>query len=149
MSATRIVQYRLSDGGLVGFWEGPAGYLDAQVPAEDATHGYVVLDETDELATMPSQALLAHYYVQEDMLVEKIAFTITATPNPFDADGETECAVTVVPFVACTLLVNGESVALTDADPVLEIVTETPEIFVIAVAPMVTHRADQITVEAI
>jgi hypothetical protein len=86
--------------------------------------------------------------VVEGELVAKAATTITATPNPFDADGVTECAVSVSPFVACTLRVNGTTYALTTGDPTLTLTSDVPATFLVSLDWLATHWAPSVTVTA-
>jgi hypothetical protein len=144
----RLLQYRRSDGSLVGVWEGPATYLEVQIVADDPTYGYLPLAEDHpESATLPSQ-LLDAWAVQEGLLVAKQALTLHAAPNPFVADGSAVCLVTVQPFAVCTLLVNGTPIELTLEDTTLELTSDVPTTFTIGLQPMATHWAAPLTVEA-
>lgn len=139
-----LVRYRLTDGLIMGGWEATTdAMLRAQIPAEDATYGYLIDAEDRALAE-----LSAAYGVQEGRFVAKVEGTITATPHPFAADGVTPCTVTVDPFVPCTLLVDGTPYALVPEDQAVILLSETPYTFHISLQPMAAYRAAAITVEA-
>lgn len=100
------------------------------------------------VATAPTAVTFLQYVVVDGALVQKTAMTITAISSPFPPDGVTECAVTVSPFVACTLLVNGTPYALTTEDPTLILTSDVPATFHVSLAWMPTHWANPITVLA-
>jgi hypothetical protein len=141
---TVLLQYRLSDGWLQGTWESSTlANLQAQIVPDDPTYGYLATD-----VELSQQAFLAGYYVPDGVITAKTVLTLTATPSPFVADGAAVCSVTVSPFVPCTLLVDGSEVALTAADPVLELTSDIPHAFHVELAPVAAYRADPVTVEA-
>jgi hypothetical protein len=141
---TVLLQYRVSDGWIQGTWESSTlANLQAQIVPDDPTYRYLATD-----VELSAQVLLAAYYVPEDVLTAKIVLTLSATPSPFVADGIAVCNVTVSPFVPCTLLVDGGEVALTAADPTLELTSDVPHVFQVSLAPVAAYRADAITVEA-
>ena len=96
----------------------------------------------------PSPELFAQYVVVAGALVAKTETIITATAVYFPADGVTECAVTVVPFVPCTLVVNATPSALTTQDPVLILTSDVPATFAIRLEWLATHWATPIVVTA-
>jgi hypothetical protein len=139
-----LLQYRLSDGGLQGTWTSSTlANLQAQIVPNDPTYGYLATN-----VEISQQVLLADYYAPDGVLTAKIVLTLTATPSPFVADGIAVCSVTVSPFVPCTLLVDGDEVALTAEDPTLELTSDVPHVFQLSLAPVAAYRAEAITVEA-
>ncbi len=139
-----LIKYRHSDGGIVGVWTAsPASHLVAQIPTEDAAHGYLLHDATEDPGSLEMTS-----YVHEELLLTKQALTLTANVPTFAADGMAECAITVEPFVPCDVVVNGAVVPLTAEDPTLVLTADIPTVFTIALAPMVAYRADPVTVEA-
>ena len=114
--------------------------LLAQVPPS----GQALLPVEDP----PLASIFEQSRVVAGELVAKTAMTITATPNPFDADGVAECDVTVSPFVACTLLVDDTPYALTTGDPTLVLTSDVPATFAISLDWLATHWAPPITVTA-
>jgi hypothetical protein len=141
---SRLLRYRMSDGAITGCWEGPATYLEAQVDATDPTVGYL----EDVVADVPLPALFEQWHIIAEVVTAKAGVTLLAAPTSFEADGTTICLVTVQPFVACTLLVNGTPVELTLEDTTLELTSDVPATFTIALQPMGTHWAMPVTVEA-
>jgi hypothetical protein len=125
-------------------YEGLADYFAAQIVEDDPVYGYLE-DVVDEVS---APELFERWYIVDEVLTEKTELTITAAPTPFDADGIEECLITVDPFVACTLLVNGEPVVLTTGDDTLELTSDVPATFTIVLQPMATYWASAITVEA-
>jgi hypothetical protein len=126
-------------GRIVSVWQAiPAAWLDSQTPQGEpppvARQFDVDLD--------PREVLMA-YYVLGATLTAKAVLTLTATPNPFPADGVTVCQVSVTPFVPCTVLVETTTpLALTEADPLGEVTTTTPGPIQITLQPMTQYRAD-------
>jgi hypothetical protein len=111
-----------------------------QVPP--AGQGLLPLEEAPAPETFTRMVLVA------GELVEKTAAVITASPNPFIADGVSECAVTLTPFVPCTLRVGGVAYSLTTEDPVLVLTSESAATFRIVMEWLPTHWADPIVVSA-
>ena len=146
----RLVQYVLSDGHIRSAWESsnPA-LLEAQRVVEDPLYGYVALDAEHPQVATPFETLAAEWQIVDEVVTAKTLLTITATPNPFDADGVTVCVITVDPFVACTVRVDGTPYALTIEDPALELTSDVPRLFHVQLESMATHYADAITVEAV
>lgn len=139
-----LIQFAKADGRLLALWQAsPDTLLDAQVRAGTDEHGYALTD-----SALSAETLLADYGWHEGALRAKDVLTLTAEPAPFAADGVTECHVSVSPFQPCTLLCNGQSLALTEDDPVLTLTTDTPQTFWISVAPMGRAKADPLMVEA-
>jgi len=138
-----LLKYALADGAIVGLWEsGVPSLLESQQTA-DPDHGYV--QAAGE--TFP-YSLMTDYYVVNGTVTPKQVLTITATPTPFPADGVTQCQVSVSPFLACTLLVNGTPQALTDVDPTLEITSDVPQTFQVALQPLAAAKAEPLTITA-
>lgn len=141
---TILLKYARTDGRIQGMWESIVpDLLAAQMVADDPVSAFVMV-ETD----LSPRDLQLDHFVQDETLVAKTVLTLTATPNPFTADGTTVCTVTVAPFVACTLLVDGTPVALTEADPDVELTSDVPHVFQVVLVPMTAYRADPMTVEA-
>lgn len=139
-----LLRYQLTDGLVVGVWQGThEELLTAQVVPDDPTHGYLRMTTEES-----PQALMEGWYVQEGALVPKAVLTVHALPNPFTADGVTMCHITVTPFVSCTLVVDGQQHALTEADDVLELTADIPHVFQVSLLPMGAYRADPLHVEA-
>lgn len=111
-----------------------------QVPPE----GYALLP----VEAPPSPDTFSRMAVVQGELVAKTETVITATPNPFAADGVTECMVSLTPFVPCTLRVNGTPYALTVEDPALVITSDEPRTFTLTLDWLPTHGADPLTVIA-
>jgi hypothetical protein len=139
-----ILKYERSTGAIRGiFASGVGGMLDAQIVQDDPDFGYLRHDTEDA-----AEALQRGYYVREDLLVAKTLLTLTTTPNPFAADAVTVCTVTVEPFVSCTVLVDSVPYALIEEDPTVELTSNVPHRFQIALAPVAAYMADPVTVEA-
>jgi hypothetical protein len=141
---SRLLRYRVSDGAITGCWEGIPAYLEAQVDTSDPTVGYF----DDVVADIPLPELFEQWRIVEEVVTAKATVTILASPNPFAANGTAVCLVTVQPFVPCTLLVNGTPVALTLEDTTLELTSDVPATFQLALASMATHWALPLSVEA-
>jgi hypothetical protein len=116
--------------------------LAAQASLQPANEATLTL----ETALAPMD--LDHYAVIAGELTAKTASAITASPNPFTADGVTECSITLDPFAACTLVVNGTTYALTDEDQTLVLTSDVPATFLVELEWLRTHWADPITVIA-
>jgi len=138
------IQYRVSDGFIQSLWDAnPPSLLLSQDTSTDPAYTTALVD-----STLSPTMIFEGYYMQDGVMVEKLMLTLTATPNPFPANGVTECQVTVTPFVPCTLLVDNQPMTLAASDPVLEITASTPHTFVISLEPMAAYRAATITAEA-
>jgi hypothetical protein len=139
-----LVQYRTSDSQIEGVWSAnTSAMLAAQIVQGQDTQRYLELD------ALPAGALAQQYYVPGDVLTAKTPLTLTATPTPFVADGVAVCAITVTPFVECTLLVNGVPYALVTGDATLLLTSDVPATFVVTLAPLLDAWAPPITVEAL
>jgi hypothetical protein len=88
------------------------------------------------------------WVVQDGSLTAKTVGLLTATDTPFPADGITVCRVTLDPFVACTLEVNGVLYALTEEDPALEITSDVATTFAVSLKWHQTHWAAPLLVVA-
>src|SRR5215217_862978 len=107
---------RTSDGGIEGvFTAQTADLLEAQVAPDDTTHEIVLAETLDETPRMLGE----RFKIVDHARVAKTEATLTADPSTFAADGTATCAVSVDPFSACTLQVNGTAFALTTSDPTL------------------------------
>jgi hypothetical protein len=139
-----LIKYERATGRIDGGWVSlTTACLEAQRQPDDATWAYLRLETEEDLAQ-----ITARRYVHADLVLAKQALTLTADPSPFAADGNTTCHITVAPFVPCTLLLDGQPYALTEADPVLALTADSPRRFVVELEPMVTAWADPLTVEA-
>lgn len=139
-----VLQYVKADGRLVGVWQAAEDTsLLAQVAEETAAMAYAVTE-----SDLAAPTLLATYDWVNGALTPKASLTLTATPNPFPADGVSECAITVVPFQSCTLRVNGQEQVLTPEDQTLLLTADSPQTFLLDLAPMGGFMAEGITVEA-
>ena len=140
-----LLQYRLDTRAIIGRWESNTiGIVDAQRVPDDPTYGYLASG-----TSLGIDVLHAQYYIAEDeTLTAKQTLTLTATPTPFAADGVTTCTVSVSPFVACQLLVDGTPETLTEGDQTLILTSDVPHVFQIALVPLDTAWAMPITAEA-
>jgi hypothetical protein len=139
-----LVRYVLATGAISGVWEGTdQALLARQMVPDDPTYGSVFADEGT-----PSE-VQERWSVVDGALVEKAVLVITATPTPFTADGVMACSITVAPFVACTLELNGTPYALTIGDPAIELTSEVPAVFQCTLPLMAGYWADPLVVEAV
>jgi hypothetical protein len=141
-----LIAYAVADGLIQGVWETAdtnVELLVAQVDRSIEGRGYLV-----NASGIAASVLTTDYYIVDNSLAAKTVLTITATPNPFDADGFAVCQVSVTPFVECTLLVDGVPYALTDEDTTVELTSDVPHVFQITLSQMAPYRADPLTVEA-
>ena len=139
-----LLRYQLSDGTIVSAWSATdAAALAAQVWPDDSGHGTVMSDEVRDM-----RAWNERWTVVAGQLREKDRLTIIADPASFPADGVTVCSVSVEPFIPCTVLVSGQSQALTPEDPTLTLTADTPQRFVLTLAPMTLFFAEPLSVEA-
>ena len=139
-----LVRYALATGVISGIWEGTdQALLERQMLPDDPTYGAVFAD-----SGTPSE-VQERWSVVDGALVEKAVLVITATSTPFAADGVTVCSITVVPFVACTLELNGTPYALTTGDPAIELTSQVPAVFQCTLALMAGYWAEPLSVEAV
>jgi hypothetical protein len=139
-----LVRYTLATGAISGVWEGTdQALLALQMVPDDPTYGSVFAD-----SGTPSE-VQERWRVVDGALVEKAVLVITATSAPFAADGVAVCSMTVVPFVACTLELNGTPYALTTGDPAIELTSEVPAVFQCVLQMMAGYWAAPVTVEAV
>jgi len=139
-----LLKYRLDTGFIDAVIQGSSlGLTQAQIVPDDPTYGYLLTDDAHDPRVWQEQ-----YAIVEGAVSAKEELTITATPNPFVADAVATCTVTIDPFEACTLVVNGAPLALTTEDPTLVLTSDVPALFVIALHTMATAWAAPITVEA-
>src|SRR5262245_36239770 len=123
-----LIKYRRTDGAILGTWSTDLeSLLRHQMQGEDPAHGYLMQEEDIDVGLVS-----ARYYVTGGQLTPKTALTLTADPTAFPADGRTVCRITVTPFVPCRLLVDGQVVALTPGDAVLELTATAGHTFFIA-----------------
>lgn len=106
---------------------------------------YAYLERDENLPLMDQE----RYEVREGQVHAKQQLTIEADPLTFVADGLDECLVTVAPWQACSLLVNGVAYPLTDAEPMLVITSDVPQTFVITLALCPGVWAQPLSVEAL
>lgn len=139
-----MVKYHRQTGAIVGVWESTvATLLAAQEDPSDPVHGYQLVE-----TALTASDLLDGAYMQEQVLTAKTHLTLEAVPNPFPGDGRTRCAVTVVPFVPCVLLVDSTPYSLVPEDATLLLTADVPHVFDIRLAPLAAYRAIPIQVEA-
>jgi hypothetical protein len=141
-----LIAYAVADGLIQGVWETAntnVELLISQVDRSIEGRGYLV-----DTSGVSASVLATDYYVLANTPTAKTVLTITGTPTPFDADGFAVCAITVSPFVECTILVDGVPYALTDEDDTFALTSDVPHVFQIALSQMAPYRADPITVEA-
>lgn len=140
-----LVRYRLTDGLIDGTYSANTeDLLTAQIVPDDPTYGYLMSD-----TELGAQELAERYAVVDGALQAKALIIIVADPLQFQADGIDACLISVEPIIACTLRVNGVARALTMADPILELTSDSPQTFVVRLEPMATHWAEPLTLEAI
>lgn len=140
----QLVQYRLADGQIHGLYDSEnQALLDAQRQVDDPTYGYILAE-----TPLPPQEQ-ERYEVQSGVIVAKAQLVIEADPLTFAADGIDECLVTVEPWHACTLLVNGQPYALTNDEPFLAITADVPRVFGLRLQLMPGYWATPISVEAV
>lgn len=141
---TMLARYRLDTGLITGVWESSSqALLEPNVVPDDPTYGYVFAD-----AGSPAD-VQERWCVIDAELVEKTVLVITATSTPFAADGLEECSITVVPFVECTLELDGTPYALTTGDPAIALTSEVPAVFQCVLPMMAGYWAAPVTVEAV
>jgi hypothetical protein len=141
-----LVKYLLSTGRIDGLFTGTSqDMLAAQIVPDDPTYGYLLTERETEI---DARTLTQRYAVVAGALQEKALLTIVADPVQFQADGLDVCLISVEPIVACTLRIGSTEMALTTADPILELTCDTPQQIVMTLVPMPTHWAEPITVEA-
>jgi hypothetical protein len=141
-----LIAYAVADGLIQGVWETAnttVELLIAQVDRSIAGRGYLV--DTSGLSAL---ALTTDYYILDNTPTAKTVLTITATPNPFNADGFAVCQISVTPFVECTLLVDGVPYTVTDGDPDIALTSDVPHTFQVRLSHIAPYRADPLTVEA-
>ena len=145
-----LLKYALSDGLITGLWNSntPA-LLEAQRIPGDPTYGYAAVSDRSPLGQLGPEVIQERWAVPAGVPTPKATHTLTASPNPFDADGVAVCSITLSPFVACTLLVNGTPYALTTGDQTLALTSDTPLLFRVVLAPLASAWAPPITVEAV
>jgi hypothetical protein len=141
----QLLKYTLSDGQVVGcFTSDHQEMLAAQVVIDDPVYGYILTDPE-----IPAEEQ-THHDVVEEAIVAKLPVVLTATPNPFTADGVAECTITADPFVPCWLRVNTEEpVELTYDDPTLALTADVPALFTVTMVPRPGYWADTLIVEAV
>jgi hypothetical protein len=140
-----LVKYQRSDGLIVGLWS--ANMLELLEPnrvLDDPLYGYVTYSSPASPHEVEEQSR-----VTAGAVVPKTAATITCTPATFAADGVAEAVITVTPFAPCTLLVDGQGQVLTTGDPILQLTSDIPHIFQLALAPHAEIWAPARTVEAL
>jgi len=139
-----LLKYGLDTGAIAAVIQGSSLALtQAQMVPEDATYGYLLTEDEHDPRTWQEQ-----YAIVDGDVSPKTALTITATPNPFAADGVGTCAITVTPFQACTLLVNGTPYTLVEEDATVLLTSDVPATFAVSLAADVTAWALPLTVEA-
>jgi hypothetical protein len=141
-----LIAYTVADGLIQGVWETAdtnVELLVAQVDRSIEGRGYLV-----NASGLAASVLTTEYYIVDNSLAAKTVLTITATPNPFDADGFAVCQVSVTPFVECTLLVDGVPYTLTTGDPAVALTSDAPHTFQVTLSQIAPYRADPLTVEA-
>lgn len=141
------IHYALADGQIEQLYEANMlEFLDWQTHGE-ASGALTVLDP---IAVSPA-LIMERYYVDLATLTltPKAVATLSASLNPFPADGLTICSVTLVPFAPCTLRVNEQDVTLSPEDPTLALTSEVARRFRITFVPQAQLWADTLTVEAL
>lgn len=144
-----LLKHQLTDGLIVGIWQSNSTALaQAQIVNDDPLYGYMLLSDLHHLNEIPQEQIQERWYISGTQTRAKTECTITATPNPFTADGTTVCSITVSPFVACTLMVNQEPYDLTTEDAILSLTSDTPMPFTVLLASQAQMWASPLLVEA-
>jgi hypothetical protein len=139
-----LAKYHLTDGLIQGVWNANnTALLEAQVVPEDPIFGYLVLVDQD------AQVLQEQYYIIAGQLAAKPNVVLTATPTPFPADGATVCRITVLPFVACTVLVNVTPYALVPEDQAVLLTSDVPMVFQVSLPHQSACWGSPLTIEAV
>ncbi len=143
---TMLLRYMLADGQITGVWTASSdALLTAQIVEDDPISGYLVTEEVIDSGVIQEQ-----YGIIAGGVVAKQQRMLSADVTPFAADGVTVCTVSIVPFIACSVQVNsGTPVALSEADPTLEITADLPARFVITLVRMAGTWAEPVMVEAV
>lgn len=144
-----LLAYARDTGLIQGVWTAAhVDHLRPNIEPEHPTLDYLLLTE----AIAEARVLQERYWVQGAQLRERLGLTLQAVPNPFPADGLTECLVRVEPFVPCTLLVDGRddhtTIALATEEEPLILTADLPQRIQIALAPLQGYWAAPLTVEA-
>ena len=140
-----LVKHKLSDGLIVGLWSAnTTALLAPNRVVDDPVYGYVEYAGTESPPAVQEQLR-----VTAGVVVPKTTVTITRTPATFVADGVAESVITVTPFAPCTLLVDAAPVVLSPGDPTLELTSDVPHVFQLALAPHADLWAVSVTVEAL
>lgn len=139
-----LIKYVLIDGLIRGVWSASVEeQLTPQIVGDDPDFGYLILAGSDQ------QALQEQYLIVEGALVTKPPVTLTASPNPFTADGVAVCTITVTPFLPCTVLVQGIPYALDAGDPAFLLTTDVPTVFQVSLPHQAACWGTPILVEAV
>jgi hypothetical protein len=140
----QLLQYQLSDGQIWGIYtSNTQELLEAQIVDESPTYGYLFPASPIEVSQQES------YEILSGAVSLKTTLVLTAHPSPFVADGVTECSITVSPFVACTLMVNGIPTALVVGDQTLVLTADTPQQFQVHFLTMPGYWAADLLVRAV
>lgn len=137
----QAVLYDTTSGRLTSLYEASSAAVVAQQFAPSGEDLLVV-------ETPLSIGVLDRYVITEAGVTAKTAATLTASQNPFVPDGVASCAVSLDPFVPCTVLVNSVPYALTAEDPTLVLTADVPTRLTISLEWHPTHWASPITVLA-
>lgn len=84
---------------------------------------------------------LEQFQVVGGALLEKTPVLLSASLNPFPADGISECVISMTPFVPCTLLLNTTPYPLTLTDPTFVMTSEQAGRWTVTLAWHPTHWA--------
>jgi len=138
-----LVKYVKETGLIRGaFMSDKVSLLERQQQADADTYGYLLLNTELEVDT------LDHYEIRGGELRPKTQLLLTASANPWPADGTTETTITVSPFVAVTLEVEGQKVELTSAEDPLVLTVDVPQTLLIRLKPMRGYWAEPLTLHA-
>jgi hypothetical protein len=139
-----LLKFRRETGAIETTWHASTEeILRAQVVEDDPLYGYL-LSDTETTA----DELQRTWRVEDGTLVAKAQLRLTATQARFLADGVAESAITVEPFVPCTLLIDLARYRLTDEDSTLIITALGAKVFVVQLDTMASHWAEPLVLEA-
>ncbi len=143
---TMLLRYTMTDGQITGVWTASSdALLAAQIVEDDPISGYLLTTEAIDPGIVQER-----YGLIAGVVTAKQERVLSADVPTFAADGVTMCTVSIVPFIACSVQVNGGTpVALSEADPTLEITADLPGRFVITLVRMAGTWAEPVMVEAV
>ena len=139
-----VVKYATDGGKVLAVIQSTVpDLLQAQVRDDEPGMGYLMAETEASLAE-----LVERWHIEAEQLMPKTVVRLTATPNPFVADGTSACWITVAPFHPCTVSLGGEPFVLTEEDPQLLLTSAQPHTWEVQLEPETQLWASPIVVEA-